>query len=58
MTRRCVSQLLKKISDVRAFGNVHRQHPAVVGRQPCKLGVQVDLDLHRASVSTPPHLDR
>jgi hypothetical protein len=46
-------QLFQKISYVRAFGHVQRQHATIVGRQSGKLGMQMDLDLHRLSVATP-----
>jgi hypothetical protein len=39
---------------VRAFGKLQRQHAAVIGRQSGELGMQMDLDAHRASVSMPP----
>jgi hypothetical protein len=48
---RSQSELLQKIADARTFGHVKRENPTVFGGQSRKLGMQVDLDLHRASVS-------
>jgi hypothetical protein len=45
-------QLLQEISDMCTLGHIQCQD-ASVGRQSDELGMQVDLDLHWASVRTP-----